>query len=254
MTTFVAAGVAYFLTHPRLWLKALCPLLLTLVVAVVSVVVVFAAAFAPQAHALHDAGVPSVLAWLLSLLLVVIEIFLVTFIYSLIVMPCYQDKVFEMVLIDRGLGDLVHQEERHAGCGRVCAAMCRVSVLCRVLLLIVSLPLNLLPVIGTGIYVWLNGLLLAWEYHLYYFELKGLRYADQKTVIDARKAQYSSFGMQALFLEMIPGVGPLFLFTNTVGAALFAVELERDGVVDKSVQTQTDEVTPQAQYNGYHVV
>ncbi|KAJ0395342.1 hypothetical protein P43SY_006404 [Pythium insidiosum] len=252
MTTYVAQGVAYFLTHPRLWLKALCPLLLTLVVAVASVVVVFSAAFAPQAHALHDAGVPSALAWILSLLLVVIEIFLVTFIYSLVVLPCYQDEVFEMVLINRGLGDLVHQDQRHSSCARVCAAMCRVSVLCRLLLLIVSLPLNLLPVVGTWIYVWLNGLLLAWEYHLYYFELKGLRYADQKTVIDARKAQYSSFGMQALFLEMIPGVGPFFLFTNTVGAALFAVELERDGVVDKCVTTENG--TAQAQHEGYHVV
>ncbi|KAJ8563838.1 hypothetical protein ON010_g7506 [Phytophthora cinnamomi] len=34
--------------------------------------------------------------------------------------------------------------------------------------------------------------------------------------------------MQALLMEMIPGVGSLFVFTNTVGAALFAAHLEEE--------------------------
>jgi uncharacterized protein involved in cysteine biosynthesis len=228
MSTYIAQGLLYFITHPRLWKLTICPVLLTLVVGIASVIVLFAGALYPQAEGLESAGVPAWLAWILSILLVIIEIFLVTLIYSLIIQPCYQDRVFEYVLEAKGFGDLVHNEANHSSCGRVCRVCCKVSVCMRLLLLVVSLPLNLIPIVGTLAYLWLNGALTAWEHHLYYFELKGFDYADQKAIVDARHAQYAGFGMQALFLEMIPGVGALFLFTNTVGAALFAVEIERE--------------------------
>lgn len=265
MTTYALHGIGYFFTHPKFWAVAICPLLLTIVFAIVSVVVLFATALHPQADALDDAGVPAVLAWLLAIILVVLEIFVATLIYSLVVLPCYMDKVFELVMIDKGYGDLVVNEDNHSSCCCSCLLSCRVSVCLRLMLLILTLPLNLIPIIGTFIYLWLNGALLAWEYHLYYFELKGYRYSDQKAMVDERKAQYSSFGMQALFLEMIPGVGPLFLFTNTVGAALFAADIEGDVRQSQAYWNSTNDPTldhansqtaapPQFQNKGYHVV
>ena len=35
-----------------------------------------------------------------------------------------------------------------------------------------------------------------------------------------------SFGVVAIFLEMVPFLGVLFTFTNTVGAALWAADME----------------------------
>lgn len=226
MPTYALQGIAYFVTHPRLWLTSICPILMTLVVAAVSVIGLFAIGLYPQAELLEDAGVPAGLAWVLAIIMVVVEIFLVTLIYSLAVVGCFMDKVFEQVLHDRGHGELVENEKNHASCCRTCGACCRVSLWLRIVVLIITLPLNLIPVVGTLAWVWLNGTILAWEYHLYYFELKNYRYAEQKQFIDARKAQYSAFGMQAMFLEMIPFLGSLFLFTNAVGAALFAADLE----------------------------
>ena len=37
------------------------------------------------------------------------------------------------------------------------------------------------------------------------------------------------YGMVVLGLELIPGIGILFSFTNTVGAALWAADLEKQG-------------------------
>lgn len=237
---------------------AICPLLLTLVFAVASVVVIFAIALHPQARGLADAGVPDGLAWVLAILLVVIEIFLATLIYSLIVLPCYTDKVFEQVLTDKGHGELVHNEKNHASCGRTCSACCRVSVCLRIMLLILTLPLNLIPIIGTIIYIYINGLLFGWEAHLYYFELKGYRYSEQKEVVDAHKHTYSSFGMQALFFEMIPGFGSLFLFTNAVGAALFAADLEAElrqsHAYWNSVNDDKDNNNGNPRATAYHVI
>lgn len=228
MSTYVVQGLAYFVSHPRLWLATLCPLLLTIVVAFASVIVLFAAALHPQAEGLEDAGVATWLSWLLGVMLVLVEIFLVSFIFNQIILGCYQDKVFEQVMIARGFKEFVEDESRHASCARVCRSCCRVDIWLQILLLIVTLPLNLIPIIGSVVYAWLNGTLLAWGYHMTYFEYKNFSYGQQKAFIKEHKVQYASFGMQAVLMEMIPGFGSLFVFTNTVGAALFAAHLEEE--------------------------
>lgn len=40
--------------------------------------------------------------------------------------------------------------------------------------------------------------------------------------------KHDSFGVTAFVLEMIPFVNLLFVFTNTVGAALWAADLEKN--------------------------
>jgi len=47
-----------------------------------------------------------------------------------------------------------------------------------------------------------------------------------------------SFGVPAVLLEMIPVAGLFFAFTNTVGAALWAVELEQRGTTAPRLQEQ----------------
>ena len=230
MTTYVIQGILYYLVHPRLWVITFCPLLMSIVVGLVSVITLFSVGLWPQARGLASAGVPDGLAWFLAFILVLVEIFLVTLIYSVAVVPCYMDAVFAEVLKQRGHRDLVENEARHAGCARVCTSCCRVSVLLRLAVLVLTLPLHLIPIVGTIAWVWLNGYILAWEYHLYYFELKSYVYAEQKALVARRKLQYTSFGMQAMVLEMVPLVGFVFLFTNTVGAALWAADMEDDEV------------------------
>lgn len=78
-------------------------------------------------------------------------------------------------------------------------------------------------------YAWLHGSVLAWEQHLFYFELKGFGLRQQQRWVRRYKLQYSSFGMQALLLEMVPCFGPFFMLTNACGSALLAEELELDG-------------------------
>jgi uncharacterized protein involved in cysteine biosynthesis len=234
MSTYVLQGILYFLMHPSLWLTSICPLIMTILIGLVSVILLFSIGLSPQVAAFESIGVPSGWAWLLGVLCVIVEIFLVTLIYSLACLPCYMDKIVDQVLTLRGHGELVENDKNHSGCTRICTACCRVSVLLRLFVLIITIPLNLIPFVGTIVWVWLNGKILAWEYHLYYFELKGYSYREQKQIIDARQMQYTSFGMQAMLLEMIPLFGFLFLFTNSVGAALFAADIEEE-LLDQNV-------------------
>lgn len=45
--------------------------------------------------------------------------------------------------------------------------------------------------------------------------------------MEGRKGPYTGFGIVATLLEMVPVLGIFFTFTNTVGAALWAADLER---------------------------
>ena len=241
MSTYVVQGLTHFISHPALWRTAFCPFLSTLVVAIASIAVLFGLALSPQAHSLRDAGVPLWLAWLVAVMLVLVEILIVTFVYKLFVMGHYQDKIFEQVLIARGHRDLVTTTSQHAGWAWSCRSCCRVSVLRRLTLLVATLPLNLVPLAGPVIYAWQNGTILAWEYHLLYFEFKHLSYEQQRAFVEQHKIQYSSFGMQALLLEMAPVIGSVFVFTNAVGAALFAAHLEDEEAYER---VQDDGVQP----------
>ncbi|KAE8876411.1 hypothetical protein PF005_g12532 [Phytophthora fragariae] len=195
MSTYVAQGLAYFLAHPELWRMTICPVLLTVVVGMTTVIVLLAAAMPPQEQALYDAGVPEGLAWVLAIMLCLVESFVIVMIYSLICLACYQDKVFEFVMRKQGHEELVDNKRRHASCIRICTSCCRI---------------------------------VAWEYHFFYFELKNLTFEQQQALINDRGLQYTLFGMQALLLEMVPGIGAVFMFANTVGAALFASSIERE--------------------------
>lgn len=51
-----------------------------------------------------------------------------------------------------------------------------------------------------------------------------------ESVVDVTQLNSNSFGVPAVLLEMVPIAGILFSFTNTVGAALWAADMEtRDG-------------------------
>ncbi|KAL3657547.1 hypothetical protein V7S43_017514 [Phytophthora oleae] len=240
MSTYVAQGLAYFLSHPPLWKMTICPVVLTIAVGMTTVIVLLAVAMHPQEQGLYDAGVPEGLAWVLAIMLCLVESFVIVMIYSLICLACYQDKVFAYVMRQQGHQELVDNKRRHASCIRICTSCCRVSVLLRLGLLVVSVPLNVVPVVGNAMYAWLNGQIVAWEYHFFYFELKNLNFEQQQELINERSTQYTLFGMQALLLEMVPAIGAVFMFTNTVGAALFASSIEREDAAKHPQEEETD--------------
>ncbi|KAH8423315.1 EI24 domain-containing protein [Aspergillus melleus] len=94
---------------------------------------------------------------------------------------------------------------------------------------VILLPLNLVPVVGTAVYVWLQGQRAGPVAHRRWFQLKGW---DERRVAEwvrERRAGYTGFGIAAVSLEMVPFLSLAFAFSNTVGAALWAADLEKEG-------------------------
>jgi hypothetical protein len=89
------------------------------------------------------------------------------------------------------------------------------------------LPLNFIPIVGPIIYMFINARKFGPNAHARYFQLKGMTKTQREEWAKSHSAEYTGFAIPAQILELIPFVGIFFSFTNTVGAALWAADLEK---------------------------
>ncbi|KAI1080471.1 hypothetical protein F5B20DRAFT_539332 [Whalleya microplaca] len=92
---------------------------------------------------------------------------------------------------------------------------------------IVYLPLNFIPVVGTLIFILVQGRSRGNSVHDRYFQLKGWSSSQQRDWLARHTGPYATFGTIATLLEMVPVVSIFFSFTNTVAAALWAADIEQ---------------------------
>ncbi|KAI3327123.1 hypothetical protein HD806DRAFT_486041 [Xylariaceae sp. AK1471] len=92
---------------------------------------------------------------------------------------------------------------------------------------VMYLPLNFIPVVGTIIFLVVQGRTRGQSVHSRYFQLKGWSSSQQRDWLEQHKGPYTTFGTIATLLEMVPVASMFFAFTNTVGAALWAADIEQ---------------------------
>lgn len=91
---------------------------------------------------------------------------------------------------------------------------------------LLTLPLNLIPVVGTVFFLGYNGYKSGPSAHARYFQLKGWDKSRRASFVDRRRGAYTAFGVVSLLLNMVPVVGIVLGLASTVGAALWASDLE----------------------------
>lgn len=87
--------------------------------------------------------------------------------------------------------------------------------------------INLIPFVGPYLVILIRAQRSGFKKHRRYFHLKGYTNAQIYFIWVHKKSFYFYFGVTTLLLESIPLLGYLFIFTNTVGAAFWAADLER---------------------------
>jgi len=112
---------------------------------------------------------------------------------------------------------------------------------------VMYLPLNFIPVVGTVIFVALQGRARGNSVHTRYFQLKKWSNAQKEAWLKENTAPYTAFGTVATLLELIPFASIFFTFTNTVGAALWAADIESNNT------TMTEMTTPNSRDAGKKV-
>jgi len=103
------------------------------------------------------------------------------------------------------------------------------------------LPLNFIPVVGTVIFIFLQARGRGQGVHDRYFQLKKWSASQRAEWLKKHTGPYSAFGLVATLLEMVPVASLFFTYTNAVGAALWAADIEAMGT------SMTDENAPALQ-------
>jgi len=227
-------GIVYFVTHRALWKPLYNKLVPTLTLGVGVTTAMFLITYVPQAAVLSLFNGP--LAVLTTILLVLSE-------SSTIISVLSKNFLIDEALIDTFDGTLITRNKallvsdgRDVKAGNGTDPMSKLGKLIKkpferftptaIIRYFLYLPLNFIPVVGTAIFIALQGRKTGPAAHARYFQLKQMTRHDREKWIEERKAAYTSFGVGALVLEMIPLAGIFFAFTNTVGAALWAADME----------------------------
>lgn len=87
---------------------------------------------------------------------------------------------------------------------------------------------NLIPFFGPYVLIFLRSPGKARSLHARYFAIEGFSPEDINVFFNAHRPSYTSFGVVALNLELIPVIGMFFTYTNIVAAALWASQLKKN--------------------------
>ncbi|KAJ7070367.1 hypothetical protein B0H15DRAFT_870770 [Mycena belliarum] len=224
-------GILYFVSHASLAASILPVILKTLLSAVCITATMFFFTYLPQVAFCAVFSGP--FAFATAALLVLGEAYaIILFVSKAFFLGHAQDQLFNAVLRQQGVG-LVYVEPKGKSRGFLQNLVKGLSKpLSRfskegLLRYIVSLPLNLVPMVGTVLFLLYNGAKAGPTFHWRYFQAKGLSPASRQAFVDKRRGAYTAFGATTLGLNLVPVVGPIFILTSTVGAALWACELEK---------------------------
>jgi hypothetical protein len=125
------------------------------------------------ARALIRASCPSGLAWVVAVIIALLMSAFILLIAVLIIIPALAESMVDYVWRDKGLP----LSERPDVCCRSCATdcgLCCTQSLVSIVLLIITVPINAIPIAGTVIFCYVNGWMYAWgKQTRYHVEVKG---------------------------------------------------------------------------------
>lgn len=231
-------GLVYLLTTPSLWKPIFCGVLLVLCLSLFIFIALFVWIFPLQTDVFHH-SMAEWLSILLSLILTLFEFSLVVLIVSCLFLTFRLKKIYRLIWT-REFG----AETPPIRISAVHSFFC--LILFRVFLFLLTFPLNLIPVLGTLLFLYLNGFYYAWSLHYPYFHSIGLSFqqgssllvsldrpvcfsSTGKDYVERNEVSYRQFGTMSVLLEMIPIVNLISPISNLIGSVLWAVEIERSG-------------------------
>ncbi|EXJ64330.1 hypothetical protein A1O7_00666 [Cladophialophora yegresii CBS 114405] len=235
-------GIFYFLSHKDLWKPLTAKLAPTLTLSIGVTTFMFLIAYVPQVAimAFTSGPVAAISAALLTLSesSTLINLFSRTFLIEDALVD-----TFDGTLLSRECTNLVEGGRQIRAGGDNIA---RLGKLVKrpfakftpnaIIRYVLYLPLNFIPIVGTAIFIALQGKRAGPAAHTRYFQLKEWSKSKREAHIEYHRGGYTAFGVVAFVLEMIPFANLLFAFTNTVGAALWAADLEKNATPSSNVR------------------
>lgn len=108
----------------------------------------------------------------------------------------------------------------------------------QILEFILLLPLNIIPIAGTPMFLILTGYRAGPFHHWRYFKLLDFTKKERKAFIKRRQLKYTWFGTVALLLQLVPVLSMFFLLTTATGSALWVAKLEENKRNQEGIRNQ----------------
>jgi len=175
--TYPIRGIFYLTSHPPLWSQLVCGLLIMILVSIISLILLFVFAFPMQAYALSE-YMSGWIAWIISFFLTLFEIATSVLVLSSLFLAYYMDIIFDAVWKQETMGINQGETQRLSSTTYSCIKSFFILIIFRVFLLVITSPLNLIPILGTILYIYINGYFYAWSLHCRYFDILGLTFAQ----------------------------------------------------------------------------
>lgn len=225
-------GIVYFLTHRDLWKPLLSKLAPTVGLSIGVVGFMFAFTYLPQLAILVFVNGP-LAAFTTALLVLNESSTLISVISKNFLLQDALLDTFDGTLVSRNGADIVAEgrELRSGGdsiqrLGKVLKSPFDRFSPKALVRYVMYLPLNFIPVVGTVAFILINGRSRGQSAHDRYFQLKRWSASKRSDWLAQHVGPYTAYGTVATLFEMIPLASILFSFTNTVGAALWAADIE----------------------------
>ncbi|RDW61522.1 hypothetical protein BP5796_11414 [Coleophoma crateriformis] len=243
-------GILYFLTHRALWKPLLSKLVPTMTLSVGVIAFMFVFAYLPQFAVLVFVNGP--LAAFTTILLTLSE-------SSTLITLLSRNFLIQDALVDTFDGTLLAKNEASivaegrqiksggdpiAKLGKLLKSPFEKFTPKALVRYVMYLPLNFIPVVGTVLFVLIQGRTRGNSVHNRYFQLKKWSNAEREAWLKENTGPYTSFGTVATLLELVPVASILFSFTNTVGAALWAADIEASSASGDVQMTNVNSVAP----------
>ena len=168
-------GIIYLLTHPSMWKPILFGILLMIIFSLFTSIAFFVWIFPLQSLFLSS-WVIHWLSWVISFLLTLFEIGIVILLFSCLYLSYYMGKIYTAVWNEETI-TMEHNRSEQRNSLRISPTRSFLFLLLfRVFLFILTAPLNLIPILGTMIYIYINGYYYAWSLHYPYFDAIGLSF------------------------------------------------------------------------------
>ncbi|KAL8637615.1 MAG: hypothetical protein Q9228_005129 [Teloschistes exilis] len=246
-------GIAYFLSHKALWKPLTSKLAPTMSLGLGITTFMFVFTYLPQAAVMAFTNGP--LAAISAGLLVLSESStLFTLLSKTFLIDDALIDTFDGVLLSKNTTDLVSEgrqiksgNDPIAKLGKLAKKPFQNFTPTAIIRYLMYLPLNFIPVVGTVMFVLLQGKRSGPVAHTRYFQLKRWNKEQQEKHIEQYRGAYTGFGVAAVLLELVPLASIFFAFTNTVGAALWAADIEKEHITKEGTAPRLREQAKKAE-------
>ncbi|EMG48119.1 RRT8 Outer spore wall protein RRT8 [Candida maltosa Xu316] len=242
-------GLYYFITHPTIWPFYITILVPQLTLTLIIYLIMFSLFFPPQAvvYTLLMGPLGVIGAWY-SLIsqASTLSIFAVT----ISLMPHIQRVAYDAVLSRECAEDVVlmgklrryKKAPLNVRVREYIKAIPDLSIFPFSLLkLVVFGMIYFIPIVGPIIVLFFQSSRRGVKAHGRYFKLRGYSKSDIRYIHKSNRPAYMGYGVVALWLESFPFINMFFMFTNTLGAALWVVDIENQ----EKIAAEHNAVEPQ---------